>query len=72
MKWLKKFESEIDVGTWKHLNPLKASSQIVVEPRPLFHWKCLECKFTFSTPDPQQGWCTVCLAPHPERDFFVN
>ena len=57
MKYLKKFESEINIGTWQHFNGIQPVNQIVLEPKPLFSFLCNECGFEFATEekDPDLG-----------------
>jgi hypothetical protein len=66
MKYLKKFESEIYVGTWQHFNGIKPVNQIVLGPNPLFSFYCNDCEFEFSTEDKNQDYCSVCLSENIE------
>lgn len=62
MKYLKRFESEINVGTWQHYNALKPTNQQVIEEKPLYSFLCDDCGFEFATYDKQQDYCKVCLS----------
>jgi hypothetical protein len=62
MKYLKKFESEINIGTWQHFNGIQPVNQIVLEPKPLFSFLCNECGFEFATEEKDQDYCSVCLS----------
>ena len=66
MKYLKKFESEILVGTWQHFNRNKPVNQIVLQPKPLFSFSCNDCGFEFATEEKNQDYCSVCLSQNVE------
>jgi hypothetical protein len=68
MKYLKKFESEINVGSWQHYNAMKPVNQIVIEPKPVFSFICNDCEFEFATHDKEQDYCKVCLSDNIEAN----
>lgn len=70
MKYLKRFESEIYVGTWQHYNGLKPVNQQLFDVRPLFSFHCEDCGFDFSTEDKNQDYCSVCLSENINKSNF--
>ena len=62
MKYLKRFESEIYVGTWQHYNAIKPTNQTIYYENPLFSFECEDCGFEFTTEDKSQNYCSICLS----------
>lgn len=62
MKYLKKFESEIYVGTISHFNSFKPANQQIYDLKKLTSYLCNNCNFEFSSEDENQNLCSVCLS----------
>lgn len=67
MRYLKKFEAEIYVGTWQHYNGLRPVNQQIFDENPLVSFICNDCNFEFATEDTEQDWCSVCLSKNIEK-----
>jgi predicted Zn-ribbon and HTH transcriptional regulator len=70
MKYLKKFESEIQVGTWQHYNSLRPVNNQLFDKNPLFSFQCDDCGFEFATEEKEQNWCSVCLSKNINKTKF--